>query len=137
MKLRVLLAACGAIASFTVASIVSPWSLLGIAVAAGTVIHVRASRHLRVAVEEKSRDLRQRAFEALAAMEGAEGETAEYTTTGSICVLVNRHGPDTLRVVVRGSADVLFYTLLRFDGFHATRDGKVWPMSRPEYSALE
>jgi hypothetical protein len=73
----------------------------------------------------------------LAATEGEEAIRSDYTTDGAIHVLVNRTGPNTLRVLVRGSVDVLFYTLVRFDGFHAGRDGQLRAMDRAEYDAVE
>jgi hypothetical protein len=108
-----------------------------VGISAILVIHGRASRGLRKRVEGKSRDLRELAFDPLAVMEGAEADRAEYTTTGAIEVLVNRTDPDTLRVLVRGWADVLFYTLIRCDGFHATREGRVRPMEDTEYDEFE
>jgi hypothetical protein len=139
VKLRFVVAAGAVLTAFVVASHVGLWVVVVMAAPAGFVIHRRASRGLRSAVEAKSRALRELAFDDLAGIE-ADGH-AEYPVIGArvaeVEVLVNHSAADTLRVVVRGSMDVLFYTLVQFDGFYARRGAEAWPMKGAEFDALE
>jgi hypothetical protein len=141
VKLRFVIAAGVVLLLLVVASRVELWVVVAMAAPMALLIHRRASHGLRKAVEAKSRALRQLTFDALKAIEGAADGHAEYPVIGArvgeLEVLVNHSAADTLRVVVRGSMDVLFYTLVRFDGFYARRGGEAWPMKGSEYDALE
>lgn len=85
--------------------------------------------------------MRELTFDDLEAAEDASDAHAEYPVIGpgvaEVGVLVSHSAPDTLRVVVRGSMDVLFYTLVRFDGFYARRGAEAWSMKAAELDALE
>jgi hypothetical protein len=141
VKLRFVFAAGGVLAIFVVASHVGLWVVAAMAAPVALVVHQRASRGLRFAVEAKSRALRELTFDDLAAIEDPSDGHAEYPVIGprvaEVEVLVNHSAADTLRVVVRGSMDVLFYTLVRFDGFYARRGAEAWPMKGAEFDALD
>jgi hypothetical protein len=133
VKPRFLIAATVGLLFFAVASHIGTWLFLAVGIPALIVIHVRASRSLRRRVEEKSRGLRQLPFETLAVIKCP----AEFSLNGAVHVRVDRSALDTLRILVQGSEDVLFYRLGRSDGFHVTREGTVRPMDSAEYEALE
>lgn len=139
--MRFVIAAGVVLIVLVLASRLGPWMVVAMAVPAAFLAHHRASRGLRKAVAAKSRALRELTYDALAAIEGAADGHAEYPAIGprvaELEVLVNHSATDTLRIVVRGSMDVFFYTLVRFDGFYAGRGGEAWPMKGAEFDALE
>lgn len=141
MRFRFVIAAGVALILLVVASRFGLWVLVAMAVPSALLVHHRASRALRTAVGAKSRALRDLTFDDLTAIETGGDGHAEYPIIGprvaELEVQVNRSGADTLRIVVRGSMDVLFYTLVRLDGFYARPGAERWPMKDADFDALE
>jgi hypothetical protein len=141
MKPRFVVAAGGVLLLLVVASRLGVWPVIALLASAVLIVHYRASRALRRAVEGRCRALREAAFDTLVAMGVSDDEAAEYEAIGQhpgqVTVLVDQPAPDTLRVVVRGSMNVFFYTLIRFDGFYAKPNGDVQPMKGSDFDALE
>jgi len=117
------------------------WLIFGMGILGAFLLHHRTSRLLRTEVQAKCRELRDLAFNDLAALERSGCGQTDITDVGrrlaQIDVLVQHSGPDSLRIGVRGSVGVLFYKLLRFDGFNAAPDGRVWPIRDSDFDAIE
>ena len=98
-------------------------------------------RRLRKRVEDKSQELRELPYEDLQEMEGEPPEYGDIEVTVEADTpdeaVLDLNGSDWLRVLVRGSEEVLFYDLVRVDGFYRSRDGRLQPMSDAELDAYD
>lgn len=143
MKTRYLMAA-GIVWLLVIALAVSHsarWLIVGMGILGAFLLHYRTSRRLRTVVRAKCLELRDLPFDDLATMEGSGCGQSDITDVGprlaQVDVLVRHSGPDSLRISVRGSMGVLFYILLRFDGFYAAPDGRVWSIRDSDFDAIE
>jgi hypothetical protein len=143
LKLRYLAAAFAVLMLLVVSSRLGLWVVVAVVVPPFLLLNILTSRDLGRSVEARCRELRELSFDALAAMQEVDrarslpvGPVFMGPCVASIEVLLEPRPPDSLRIVVRGSTDLLGGTLERFCGFYKSRDGAVLPVPSREFDAI-